>query len=183
MPHDVVLQEALVSFHQYKDLGEKTLAQVDDEAFFRKLDADTNSIALIVKHMAGNMRSRWTDFLTTDGEKPDRCRETEFNLNNSADTRAALMQRWHEGWKLVFDAVGGLKPDDLDRTVTIRGEEYSVIGAINRQITHYAYHVGQMILLARYFKGKNWTYLSVPPGGSEQFNREMFEKHGGEDEK
>jgi hypothetical protein len=172
-----VIKEALASFRQYQELGEKALAQVNDEAFFRTLDRDTNSLAVIVKHMAGNMRSRWRDFLTSDGEKPDRHRDTEF-VASEADTREALMRRWEEGWALVFEAVGSLTPEDLARTVAIRSEPYTVIGAINRQLTHYAYHVGQMILLARYWTGERWTYLSVPPGRSESFNREMKKRHG-----
>lgn len=169
MNQGIVIQEALASFRQYKELGEKALAQVDDEAFFRTLDRDTNSLAVIVKHMAGNMRSRWRDFLTTDGEKPDRRRDTEFELEGT-DDRGALTARWEEGWRTVFAAIEPLTAADFARTVTIRGEPHSVLQAINRQLTHYAYHVGQIVYAARWQRGSAWRTLSVAKGGSAAFN-------------
>jgi hypothetical protein len=135
------LDDVLVQLRKYRTLGEKALAQVDDDAFFHAAHEDENSIALVIKHMTGNMRSRWTDFLTTDGEKPDRRRDYEFILE-SQDSRDHLMRRWNEGWDLTLSTIGSLRPDDLLRTVTIRGEEHTVLEAINRQLTHYAYHVG-----------------------------------------
>ncbi|HET8623468.1 MAG TPA: DUF1572 family protein [Gemmatimonadales bacterium] len=155
------LAEALRVFRQYKALGEKAMAQVEPRGLFHALDAESNSIAVIVKHMAGNMRSRWTDFLTTDGEKPDRNRDAEFEL--SGNTAAADVHRWWEdGWRVVFSALEPLGPDDLLRTVTIRGEPHSVLQAIDRQLAHYAYHVGQIVQLARHLVGERWQTLSIP---------------------
>jgi hypothetical protein len=155
------LTETLRVFRQYKELGERAMAQLEPAGLFQALDSESNSIAVIVKHLAGNMRSRWTDFLTTDGEKPDRNRDAEFEL--SASTSAAEVHRWWEdGWRCVFDAVEGLSPDDLLRTVTIRGEPHSVLQAIDRQVAHYSYHVGQMVQLARHLAGDRWQSLSVP---------------------
>ena len=144
------------------------MAQCPDDALFTELDAESNSIAIIIKHMAGNMRSRWTDFLTTDGEKPDRNRDTEFE--DAPKTRAALMELWERGWKLVFDALQPLTEEDLARKVTIRTEPHSVMQAINRQIAHYSYHVGQIVYLARHFAGSEWTTLTVPKKKSAEFN-------------
>jgi hypothetical protein len=150
------------------------MAQCPDEALSVTLDAESNSIAIIVKHMAGNMRSRWRDFLTTDGEKPDRNRDTEFET--PPKTRAELMEMWEGGWKYVFDALEALTDADLTRTVTIRSEPHSVMQAINRQVAHYAHHVGQIVLLAKHFAtnaGKKWESLSVPRGQSKQFAAEV----------
>lgn len=127
-----------------------------------------NSIALIVKHMAGNMRSRWTDFLTTDGEKPDRHRDTEFE--NPPATRAAVLEAWEQGWALVFGALEPLTDADLTRTITIRGEPHSVMQAVNRQIAHYALHIGQIVFLAKHLQASNWQSLSLPRGQSAAFN-------------
>jgi Protein of unknown function (DUF1572) len=161
-------------FRQYKRLGERAIAQCPDEALFVMLDAESNSIATIVKHMAGNMRSRWRDFLTTDGEKPDRNRDTEFET--PPKTRAEIMEMWEGGWKYVFDALAPLSESDLARTVMIRSEPHSVMQAINRQVAHYAHHVGQIVLLAKHFAtkaGKKWESLSVPRGQSKQFATEV----------
>jgi hypothetical protein len=155
------LAEALRVFRQYKELGEKAMGQLDPPGLFQTLDDESNSIAVIVKHMAGNMRSRWTDFLTTDGEKPDRNRDGEFELTAST-TPADVRRWWDEGWRSVFAAVEPLQPEDLLRTVTIRGEPHSVLQAIDRQIAHYAYHVGQIVQLARHLAGERWKTLSIP---------------------
>ena len=163
------LQDAVLEFHKTRGLADKAMAQVSDTHFSRSLDPETNSIALVVKHMAGNMRSRWTDFLTTDGEKPDRNRDSEFVLD-AADTRTQLLARWEAGWRLVFDAIEPLGAKDLDRIVTIRTEPHTVMQALNRQLTHYAYHVGQIVLLAKHFAAVTWMPLSVPRGKSEEWN-------------
>jgi hypothetical protein len=157
-------------FQYYKTLAERAMAQCPDENLFTALDPEANSIAIIVKHMAGNMRSRWRDFLTTDGEKPDRNRDTEFE--DAPKTRKELMETWERGWKYVFDAMGELTDADLTKTVTIRSSPHSVMQAINRQVAHYAHHVGQIVFLAKHFavktKGK-WVSLSVPRGKSQEF--------------
>jgi len=155
-------------FRYYKKLGERAMAQCPDEGLFTVLDAESNSIAIIVKHMAGNMRSRWTDFLTTDGEKPDRNRDTEFE--DAPKTRAALMELWERGWKYVFDAFAPLSDEDLIREITIRTEPHSVMQAINRQVAHYSYHVGQIVYLARHFAGAKWQSLTIPKKKSGEFN-------------
>jgi hypothetical protein len=162
------LADSLLQFHKYKKMGEDAMAQIDDKDFFKLLDPEANNIALIVKHMAGNMRSRWTDFLTTDGEKPDRNRDSEF-YEEKEDTRVSLMKRWEEGWGLVFDAIEPLREEDLDKTVFIRGESHTVLQAINRQLTHYAYHIGQIVFLAKHFAGSRWKSLSIPKRKSKEF--------------
>ena len=155
----------------YKRLGDRAIEQCPAANLFTTLDPESNSIAIIVKHMAGNMRSRWTDFLTTDGEKPDRNRDTEFET--PPQTRAEIMALWETNWKLVFDALEPLTEADLGRTVPIRGEAHSVMQAINRQIGHYAYHVGQIVYLAKHFAGPNWKTLSVPRRKSAEFNERV----------
>ena len=155
------LEDGLLQLRKLKAQAEKAIAQLDDEQFFALIDPDANSIALIVKHVAGNMRSRWTDFLTTDGEKPDRQRDTEFEAY-PADTKDALLARWEEAWRLLLDTISSLRLVDLGKTVTIRGEPHTVLQAINRQMTHYAAHVGQIVLLAKHFAGSNWQTLSMP---------------------
>jgi hypothetical protein len=142
-------------------LAEKAFAQLKDEEFFLALDEEANSIGVIIKHMSGNMRSRWTDFLTSDGEKPDRNRDAEFVLADET-SRDGLMEQWEEGWGRVFNAIGPLQPEDLGRKVFIRGEEHSVIEAINRQLTHYAYHTGQIVFLAKHIRSVDWKSLSIP---------------------
>jgi len=165
---DDYMKDVTNEFRKYKNLGERAMSQVTDDNFFRTLDDESNSIALIVKHMAGNMRSRWTDFLTTDGEKPDRNRDAEF-IAEAADSRTSLRQRWETGWVLLFQALASLKTDDAVRTVYIRGEPHTVLEAINRQLTHYSYHVGQIVFLAKNFAGDNWQSLSIPKGKSSEF--------------
>ena len=147
-------------FRQYKQQAERAMAQVSDGQLFAVLDGEANSIALIVKHMAGNMRSRWTDFLTTDGEKPDRNRDSEFE--EPPATREEMMRLWEDGWRRVFAAIEPLTEADLTRTVTIRGEPHSVMQAIQRQIAHYAMHIGQIVLLAKHFAGTEWKTLTIP---------------------
>src|SRR3954467_15928040 len=154
------LEDSLAMFRQYKKLGEDAIAQVSDAELTATLDDQMNSIALVVKHMAGNMRSRWTNFLTSDGEKPDRNRDTEFV--EPPATREALMATWEQGWDCVWNALGPLSEADLARTVTIRGQEHSVMQAIHRQTTHYAYHVGQIVMLAKHFRSDAWRSLSIP---------------------
>ena len=166
------LDEALRSLRGHKRLAEGAMAQVTDEEFFRQLDPEANSIAILVKHLAGNMRSRFTDFLTTDGEKPDRHRDQEFLLD-AGTTRAEVMRRWEEGWACVFTAVQPLRPEDLGSTVTIRGDAHSVLMALHRQVAHYAYHVGQIVLVAKHMRGAEWKSLSVPRGKSDEFNARM----------
>jgi uncharacterized damage-inducible protein DinB len=166
------LEDALAVFRKYKKLAEDALAQLEDEEFFAQVGAESNSIAVIVKHLAGNMRSRWSDFLTTDGEKPDRDRDAEFRLE-AGTTRAEVIEWWETGWRYVFEAVEPLNPSDLSRTVTIRDEPHTVVKAINRQSTHYAYHIGQIVLLAKHFKSGDWKSLSIAPGASEAFNQSM----------
>ena len=154
------LEDALAQLRSYKKLAEDAMAQVTDEQLFATLDPEANSIAIIVKHMAGNMRSRWTDFLTTDGEKPDRHRDTEFE--DPPASRDQVVALWQAGWDHVFRAIEPLTDADLSRRVTIRGEAHSVLQAINRQIAHYACHVGQIILLAKHFQSSQWRSLSIP---------------------
>jgi hypothetical protein len=165
------LEDALAVFRYYKTLAVRAMAQVSDDHLFTVLDAEANSIAIIVKHMTGNMRSRWTDFLTTDGEKPDRNRDSEFV--DPPATRAALMAEWEDGWARVFSALEPLTDADLTRTVTIRGEAHSVMQAINRQLAHYPHHVGQIVLLAKHFACDHWQSLSVPRNRSAEFNRKV----------
>jgi hypothetical protein len=154
------LEDSLELFRYYKKLAERSMEQVADEQLFEPIDEENNSIAIVVKHMAGNMRSRWTDFLTTDGEKPDRDRDSEFVAPPA--TRAELLEMWERGWSYVFGAVEPLSDADLARTVTIRGEAHSVMQAINRQVAHYANHVGQIVMLAKHFAGPRWTSLTIP---------------------
>ena len=174
MPHQLsssYLQDSIGLFRYYKKLGERAMAQCPDEALFITLDAESNSIAILVKHMAGNMRSRWTDFLTSDGEKPDRNRDSEFET--PPQTRAGLVALWEAGWKICFGALESLTDEDLGRTITIRTEPHSVMQAINRQVGHYAHHVGQIVFLAKHFAGANWQTLSVPKKKSDDFNRRV----------
>jgi hypothetical protein len=163
------LDDALRQLRKLKAQADQALAQTTDEHLFATLDPDANSIAVIMKHMAGNMRSRWTDFLTTDGEKPDRERDTEFELYPT-DTREGVVSQWERGWAIVLGAIGSLQPGDLEKTVRIRGESHSVIEAINRQTSHYAAHVGQIVLLAKHYAGANWKTLSIPRGRSKEFD-------------
>lgn len=158
-------------FAKIKKMAEGAFAQLSPEQFHLKLNLEQNSIAAIVKHMAGNARSRWTDFLASDGEKADRDRESEF-VDDFA-SHEQMLAAWEAGWKCCFDALAGLSDADLGRIVTIRNEPHTVFQAINRQTQHYAYHVGQIVLLAKHFKGEGWKYLTIPPGGSNAFNQKM----------
>jgi len=167
------LEDALSVFRYYKQLADGAIAQVSDDQLFAVIDSEANSIAIVAKHMAGNMRSRWTDFLSSDGEKPDRNRDSEFV--DPPATRSDLSAMWEQGWDLVFSALEPLTEADMTRTVTIRGEAHSVMQAIHRQIAHYAYHVGQIVLLAKHFQGENWKSLSVPRNQSAGFTRSVLE--------
>jgi len=165
------LKDSVDVLRYYKRLGERAIEQAPHQALFATLDRESNSIAIIVKHLHGNMRSRWTDFLASDGEKPDRNRDTEFEA--PPKTRAELMTLWEAGWKGVFDALAPLQEADLSRTVVIRTEAHSVMQAINRQLAHYAYHVGQIVYLAKHFAGSDWKALTVPRGQSAEFNAKV----------
>ncbi len=165
------IEDSLALFAWYKQLAERAIAQVSDQDLFTTLDGESNSIAIIAKHMTGNMRSRWSSFLTTDGEKPDRNRDSEFE--EPPATRADLLAMWESGWSCVFSALQPLADADLSRTVTIRGEPHSVMQAINRQVAHYAHHTGQIVLLAKHFAHGHWQTLSVPRRGSAEFNRKV----------
>jgi uncharacterized damage-inducible protein DinB len=165
------LKDSTEVFRHYKKLAERAMAQLADEQLFTVLDEESNSIAIIVKHMAGNMRSRWTDFLTSDGEKPDRHRDTEFE--DPPATREALLAMWESGWRCLFGALDALTDADLSRTITIRGEAHSVTQAINRQLAHYPYHCGQIVFLAKHLNHAGWKTLTVPRGKSQEFNRRV----------
>ncbi|HMF61492.1 MAG TPA: DUF1572 family protein [Vicinamibacterales bacterium] len=162
------LDESRSQLRKLKELADKALAQIGDDDLFAVLDPESNSIAVIMKHMVGNMRSRWTDFLTSDGEKPDRNRDGEFELD-ADDSAQALKAAWEAGWALVLETVASLKPEDLHRTIYIRGEAHSVMQAIYRQATHYAGHTGQIQLLAKHYAGPRWRALTIPRGQSRSF--------------
>lgn len=165
------LADSIALLRYYKALADRAMAQVSDEDLAREIDAETNSVAIIVKHMAGNMRSRWTDFLTSDGEKPDRHRDSEFEA--APATRAEVLRMWEAGWECVFRALEELADADLSRRITIRTEPHSVMQAINRQVAHYSYHVGQIVLLCKHFKRGDWQTLTVPRRRSAEFNRKV----------
>lgn len=161
-------------FEMYRLLGEKAMAQVPDEKLFWQYNDDSNSIASIVKHLSGNMLSRWTDFLTTDGEKEWRNREAEFD--NDIKTRAELLAQWDKGWACLFTALNQLTDNDLERIIYIRNMGHTVLEAINRQLTHYPYHIGQLVFVAKMICGPGWTSLSIPRGDSKKYNEEKFAK-------
>jgi hypothetical protein len=165
------LEDAVKVFRTQKKLADGAAAQVTDDEFFRAIDAESNSIALIMKHMAGNMRSRWTDFLTTDGEKADRRRDSEFVAEG--EDRAAILERWESGWRTLFDTLASLRGEDLLRTVPIRGEPHTVVAAVNRQLSHYGQHTGQIVFLAKHLKSSAWKTLSIARGESGTFNEQM----------
>jgi uncharacterized protein DUF1572 len=169
-------QDAIASFRNYKKLAERAIEQVSDEQFFSLIDEESNSIALVVKHIAGNLHSRWQDFLTTDGEKPNRNRDSEFELID--DSRESLLNFWETGWQTLFDNIEPLDAEDFSRTVTIRGQSHTIVEAINRQLTHYAYHVGQIVFLAKHLRSKEWKTLSVPKNRSAEFNNFVGQEHG-----
>lgn len=174
MPHEFstsYLKDSISLLRHYQQLAERAMAQAPDEAFAATLSTESNSIATIVKHLAGNMRSRWIDFLTSDGEKQDRNRDAEFE--SPPQTRAEVMQMWEQGWAVVFDALTHLTDDDLMQTVYIRTEPHSVMQAINRQVAHYSYHVGQIVYLAKHLSGSQWTSLTIPRGKSAEFTSKV----------
>jgi hypothetical protein len=163
------LEEAHRQLRGYKRLAEAAMDQLNDEDFFVTLDPESNSVVILVKHIVGNMRSRFTDFLTTDGEKPDRNRDQEFEMVDKP-TRAEIMAWWEEGWERVFSTIAELKPEELLHTVTIRAEPHTVLQAINRQLAHYSAHVAQIIFLAKHLRSSHWKSLSIPRGRSKDFN-------------
>ena len=165
------LEDTLSLLHYYKALGERAMAQVTDEQLNVALDEEMNSIAVIVKHLAGNMRSRFTGFPASDGEKPDRDRDSEFT--GAPDSRETILSMWEEGWNCVFTALEPLTDADLSGVTTIRGERHSVMQAINRQLAHYAYHCGQIVFLAKQLRSKDWKSLSIPRGASANFNQRV----------
>ncbi len=166
--------DAIDSFRNYKKLAERAIEQISDEEFFIAIDAETNSIAVVVKQIPRKLNSRCPDYITSDCEKPTRNRDLEFEL--AGDTRESLMHFWESGWKTLFDNVEPLTVDDFSKTVTIRGEPHSIVEAMNRQLTHYAYHVGQIVLLAKHFRSTGWESLSVPRNRSADFNKFLAEK-------
>ena len=165
------IKDGIDLFRYYKRLGDNAIAQCPEDKLSAEIDPESNSVGIIVKHMAGNMRSRWSNFLTTDGEKPDRQRDMEFE--DAPATRAEIMAMWDAGWNYLFEALTSLTDADLSRTITIRTEPHSVTQAINRQIAHYSYHVGQIVYLARHFAGSNWRTLTIPKKKSSEFNAQV----------
>ena len=163
------LTDARSSFRAYKKLAEKALDQLQDEEYFATLDEESNCIAVMMKHLAGNMLSRWTDFLTTDGEKPERDRDMEFVIGPQT-SKSEVMNHWEKGWQRTFETLEALQPEDLSRTVMIRGETHTVVQSINRQLAHYPYHIGQIVFLAKHFRSADWKSLSIPKNKSAEFN-------------
>ena len=169
------LDDAIASFHSYKKLAERALDQLKDEEYFVTIDKESNSIGVIMKHIAGNMFSRWTDFLTTDGEKPDRNRDLEFVIERET-TKDDVRDYWERGWRCLFNALETLRAEDFDKKVLIRGKEHTIVQAINRQLTHYAYHIGQIVFLAKHFRSADWKSLSIPRNRSGEFNAYLAEE-------
>ena len=174
-PAHLYLQDLPIQCRKLKELADRALDQVRDEDLSVTLDPESNSLAMIVQHLAGNLRSRWTDFLTSDGEKPDRNRDAEFESPEGV-SRAELMARWEEGWACLLGTLDSLKEEDLGKTILIRSEPHSVVQAIHRGMTHAAYHVGQIVLLSKHFASANWQTLSVPRGKSQEFTEAMRRK-------
>ncbi|HKS16013.1 MAG TPA: DUF1572 family protein [Planctomycetota bacterium] len=168
MDETTYLDDAKLQLRKLKTMAERALEQAGDGRWFVAPDPDSNSLAVIMKHISGNLRSRWTRFLETDGEKPDRNRDGEFEIGPD-DTPARLRERWEQGWKVLFETLESLRPGDLEKTVTIRREPHTVLQAINRQLSHYSLHVGQIIYLAKHLAGKSWTSMSIPKGKSKEF--------------
>jgi len=162
------LEEIKRQFRGHKRMGEAAMAQLEDKDFFATLDPESNSIAALVKHLAGNARSRFTDFLTRDGEKPDRFRDREFEVS-AKTTREEVMRWWEQAWAHLFSALDSLKPEDVQRTVTIRHEPHTVMQALNRALAHYAQHIGQLVFLAKHLRSSEWQTLSIPRGKSEDY--------------
>jgi hypothetical protein len=174
-PADLFLQDIRIQARKLKELADKALAQVRDEDLSVTLDPESNSLAMVVQHLAGNLRSRWSDFLTSDGEKPDRNRDAEFESQDGT-TRAGLLASWDEGWSCLFSTLDSLAAEDLGKTVTIRSEPHTVVQAINRGVAHAAYHVGQIVLLSKHFASAGWQTLSIPRRQSRQFTDAMHRK-------
>jgi uncharacterized damage-inducible protein DinB len=172
------LDDACSSLRAYKKLADKAVEQLKDEEFFVTIDEGSNSVAVVMKHMAGNMFSRWTDFLTSDGEKPDRNRDMEFVIEPQT-TKDDLLAYWERGWACVFEALEPLRPEDFEKKVMIRGEEHTIVQAINRQLMHYSYHVGQIVFLAKHFRSAEWQSLSIPKNRSAEFNAYLTNQPGG----
>jgi len=172
------LTNAAVEFRKLRSLADRALAQVGDDDLFATLDAESNSLAVLMQHVGGNLRSRFRDFLTSDGEKPDRDRDAEFVVAPGT-TRADLLAVWESGWTTLLDSVEALVPADVGRTITIRGEPHSLVQALERALSHLAYHVGQIVLLAKHARSRDWQTLSVPRGGSVDFNRKLAERKEG----
>jgi len=170
------LKDVTARFHQFKTQADQAIAQVNDADLFRQLDPEANSIAILMRHLGGNMRSRWTAFLTTDGEKPDRHRDQEFEAP-PVHTRAAVVEDWESGWACLFKELATFAPADLERTVTARHEAMSVVSAVNRQLAHTALHLGQIVMLAKHFARGAWTPLTIARGQSEAYNEQMRQKH------
>jgi len=180
MPESIVqnyLDDARSAMRAYKKLADKAIAQLEDAEFFVTLDDESNSVAVVMKHMAGNMLSRWTDFLTSDGEKPNRNRDQEFVIEANT-TKDDVSNYWERGWQCVFDALDPLQISDLEKTVTIRGEVHTIAQALNRQLMHYAYHIGQIVYLAKHFRSAEWKSLSVPRNRSAEFNAHLAANPG-----
>lgn len=171
------LQDSIASLSAYKKQADKAMAQLKDDEFFITIDEEANSVAIIMKHMAGNMLSRWTDFLTTDGEKPNRNRDMEFVVD-STTTKDEIIDYWEKGWRCVFEALEPLQAGDLEREVMIRGEAHTVMQAINRQLMHYANHIGQIVFLAKHFRSSGWQSLSIPRNRSAEFTAKLKAKGG-----
>ncbi len=176
-PLQLYLQDARRQFRALKKQADLALAQVSEDEWFVTLDAEANSLAVIVKHVAGNLRSRWTDIFTTDGEKPDRHRDTEFVIEDG-ETKAVIQAQWEDGWRRLFDMLKALTAEDLGRTILIRNEPHSVIEAINRQFAHYAGHIGQIVFLTKHLASDHWQSLSIPRGQSATFNAGAQPKRG-----
>ena len=174
MSHSPILSAAIDELQKIKNLADKSIEQLSDEQLRVTIDPESNSVAVMMRHMAGNMRSRWVNFMTSDGEKPDRMRDHEFE--DPGQSRAELIAEWEHGWQCVFDALTPLTDADLQRTVLIRGEALSVYRAISRQVAHYAGHAYQILFLAKHLQGANWKTLSIPRGQSEEFNKRMLAK-------
>lgn len=170
-------EDALSSLRAYKKLADKAIAQVQDEEFFVTLDDESNSVAVIMKHMAGNMFSRWTNFLTSDGEKPNRNRDMEFVIESQTN-KDDVIDYWERGWACLFEALEPLRPEDFEKKVKIRGEEHTIVQAINRQLMHYSYHVGQIVFLAKHFRSASWKSLSIPRNRSGEFNAYLTNQPG-----
>ena len=165
-------EDAVSALKAYKKMADKAIAQMNDDELFVTLDEESNSVAVIMKHMAGNMFSRWTDFLTSDGEKPDRNRDMEFVIEANT-TKQDVLDYWERGWACVFAAIEPLTLEDFEKTVMIRGEKHTIVQAINRQLMHYSYHIGQIVYLAKHFRSTEWSSLSIPRNKSAEFNLKM----------